>query len=371
MHRIVHIHSDFKFISEISKYKGEEFHNVLIILGEKNEKNLKYHQSAIFLIPNNDNLPVIINYCKNADLVVLNDLDSYKRKIVSILPKEITTAWRFFGYELYARRTKYVLSEKTKEIINQRHRINLLKNFINEIVNIRSKFLLSSAMKRIDFFFCMYYTEYKNLKSLWKRLPPYINILVYKEKIEKRIYRKENFYILGNNRSAYNNHLDIIDLILHNNSITKIKGKLFFNYGEVTRYSEAIKKVINNHPDYFELLEEFLTIEEFENIYKKASAFVLNSYRQMALSNIFTALKYGVKIYLNSRNDAYDWLRDNHFIIYTIEEFESDYIHTNLKLEETNALHNMELLNKLFERNNPQVFQRELKTLLNNRNPSH
>jgi dTDP-N-acetylfucosamine:lipid II N-acetylfucosaminyltransferase len=362
--KIAHIHSDFKFISETShSYSSKEFENIIIILDKKNALNEKYHNSAIFIEPKNGNLPLILKICNVADLVVLYDLTTFKCKITLALPTYIKIAWRFFGYELYSRKLETVLSDSTKLLLETlpRERQFILKSLIGKMFFHKDIFLLS--VKRIDYFFGMYEEEYKHLKSFWPSLPTFVSTLVLKGEVDYKFIEKKPYFIVGNNRSFYNNHSDIIQLIKRRKNANDYTAKFFFNYGNANTYSDAIRNSIKNCTG-IELCEDFLPVEEFEDIYRKASAFVMNGYRQMALGNIFTALKYGVKVYLNKRNDTLIWLRNNNFIICTIEDFEKDLENGNLQLLEKEALHNISCFNKLKIENSPKIFQMRLKTLI-------
>src|SRR5690606_40162359 len=68
----------------------------------------------------------------------------------------------------------------------------------------------------------------------------------------------------------------------------------------------------------------FLSIEKFREIYKTTAALVINSYRQHALGNIFTALLYGVKIYLNPKSSTYPWLKQLGFQVFDINQLITD-----------------------------------------------
>lgn len=93
-----------------------------------------------------------------------------------------------------------------------------------------------------------------------------------------------------------------------------------FNYGEESSYSEAVLKAASKI-NGIHIINEFLTIEEYSSIFKKAYAFVFNAYRQMAMGNIFIALQNNVKVYLSTQNTAYYWLLREGFKVFPIDDF--------------------------------------------------
>ena len=65
MKKVVHIHSDHKFIADSERYEGEFFLNELIILDSKNSSNTKFHNKALFFDPKSENLKEIIAIVNN------------------------------------------------------------------------------------------------------------------------------------------------------------------------------------------------------------------------------------------------------------------------------------------------------------------
>ena len=95
------------------------------------------------------------------------------------------------------------------------------------------------------------------------------------------------------------------------------------------------------------------------------SAAVFNAYRQMAMANIFTALQNGVKVYLNNKNITMQWLLNEGFIIYSIDDFAQDLENGNIVLTEDAAKQNSERLHKMVETYTFEDFQNKLVTLIN------
>jgi dTDP-N-acetylfucosamine:lipid II N-acetylfucosaminyltransferase len=169
---------------------------------------------------------------------------------------------------------------------------------------------------------------------------------------------------LGNNRSAYNNHLDLLDLIKDSNSKNKYKFLMFFNYGRNNYYADLVRNKANKIEE-IEVLEDFLEIEKFNQIYFEASALVINGYRQMAMGNIFTAIKNKTKIYLSTNNVIFNWLKEEGFSVFSIEEFVIDLDNNNIALKEFEILRNQNQLVTFTKKYNQEEFHNSLSLILN------
>ena len=282
----------------------------------------------------------IIRICNSADIVVLWDLNHVKCYIANRVDKNVKIFWRFFGLELYSKLPEYVFTKRTIEILNQNiflnSDFNLLKSLKHSISQIKdllfsSKDEFDLALNRINYFLGLSDYEYFDLKLKWPNLPEFVQIPYSKLSFNEEIGIKENVIIVGNNRSAYNNHLDILELIKCTDARTDFRFQLLFNYGQIDKYTSAVKHLALQIKEV-SVIEEFLSYQEFVAMYSKISAFVLNGHRQMAMANIFQALSNSVKLYLNEKNVIFSWLKKEGFLIFSIDDFRADIESKNLKL---------------------------------------
>lgn len=366
--KTVHLHSDFKFVSGTKRLEGEHFENTVIIITNKKDtyKGL-YKETAIFLTPRD--LKKCIKYCEDADLVVVYDLDLFKSRVILKLPKNIKIAWRFFGYELYGKREDLFLSEKTRSYFESApKRINKLKKIFYNIKYGREPLnIFYQAVNRIDYMMALCTEEYDFLLKLWEDLPEFIQLCFGFTKRESlklpetaiKIKNQKRLVVVGNNRLMFNNHLDVIDLIDKSAKKSQYEFAILFNYGVENSYSEAVRQITEGK-EYFHLIEDFMSLEEFGVFYQRISALVLNGYRQMAVGNIFSALKTGTKIYLNEKNVFIDWMRNEGFYVYTMEDFEEDLKNDNLFLDKEKAQKNLDLYVRLPEKYWIEDFQNEV-----------
>jgi len=370
----IHIHTYELFIDETNIFMGSYFDNLVIIFGQKKSTLNPNKDSAIYLNYCRRDLNKAIEICKMADLVVLYGLDFIKSAIANRIPKRIKIIWRFFGYELYGSNVN-IFSSLTLKLIKQDSLIkryqatihNKIKGFISFVkwwINFEEE--KTKCISRIDYFLAFSYEEYSELKKRYPLLPEFIKIPISskEENYDEREFFNKDIIILGNNRSAYNNHLDIIEIISKTPESKNQRFIIPFSYGVETSYSKAIRNALQNK-EHIDILEDFMPFKDYEILFKRAKAFVLNGYRQMALGNIFLCLVHGTKVYLNEKNITLTWLRNEGFYVFPISEFKNDLETNNLRLEIKQAIENNRLFNSLANKYPKESFQKKIYEQLN------
>lgn len=369
--KAIHIHTDHKFISNTNRFEGNYFENVIVIIGNVNDYEGPFKKSARLFDKSPKSVHKIIKLCAGADLVVLYDLDYMKCRIALGLPKKMPIAWRFFGHELYGRESQYYSTDLTKQakLLNKVQKKltmmnigNLIKARLNR--GLFSRINFSEVVKRIDFFLCLSQEEYDHLLTRWPDLPVFLRFPIspYHDTVNE-FFVKKKIIIIGNNRSYFNNHLDIIEVIEASEKRDQYQFVLLFNYGPETNYSNKVRNATSGK-QYYKIIDNFMPLSEFKGLYKNVSAVVFNGYRQMAMANIFTAFQKGVKVYLNKKNITMQWLLNEGFIIYSIDDFAQDLENGNIILTEDAAKHNSEQLHKMTETYTFENFQNKFLTLI-------
>lgn len=376
MYKIVHIHSDYKFLTESKLFDGNHFENKIIIQNKKRYDG-NYGDSALFLSDNLFSLIKVINICRTADIIVLYDLTINKSLLTTFLPKNIIIIWRFFGYELYGKRRELFLSERTKQIdISSRPpRKNKLKVIFGRIYNLMKyggdpDLIIDKAIRRIDYMLVLSAMEYGLLTNYWDYLPKFIQIpfeLFNPGKSNlfpsSRPKNRKPMIIVGNNRNPYNNHVDIIDIIERSIQKNNYNFILLFNYGNNSGYANHIRELINGK-EYYTSMDKFMSKNEYDHFFSGIDALVINSFRQMAMGNIFEALRKGVKVYLNEKNIYLQWLICEGFKVFTIDDFEKDIEINNFLLTDEIAKHNVVQINKLSQKYTIKEFQDKIYQIL-------
>ena len=377
--KAIHIHTDYKFVNNSYFFDGELFDNKTIIIQNDEPYGENFKHEPILLKNSIRDIKKAIRICKNSDLVVMYDLNAIKCRIALALPNNIKIAWRFFGYEIYGRKKELFISEKSIKYISKANsnKSNLVVHNLKKIYSY-IKFsgqvgeIFKKAIKRIDYMLVLSKEEYDYLQSIWLYLPPLLQIphrffddnldLPY-IKVEKEILKPK--IVIGNNRSSYNNHIDIIDLIEKAPNKYNYKFTLLFNYGKNTAYAQAVKAKTANKT-HFTLIEDFISPDKFDLFYQNINALVINGYREMAGANIFLAMQNGAKIYLNRKNIHLQWLLNEGFKIFTIQDFENDLNNNSITLDRELAEYNLNQLKIFSKKYTKNDFQRVLHNVLIN-----
>lgn len=363
MYKLLHIHSDSKFLYSIDKYAHELLDNTMLIIGAKDDTNAKYQDTAIFFERNAENVDRIVEYAKSFNLIIFEDLTAYNKKILMKIPVGIKIIWRFFGHELYNKRFDLILTDSSIAVGRDQYKIYTKKGGLkNYYLFLRKKYSfiynLYKYVKKIDYILLYSKEEYGFLRRHWFFLPKPIIAPLLSPPTSKR-HHKENFIIFGHSKNIINNHLDVLKIINNSKNPNPFKTKMFLSYGyENSYYKKLVEEVSNN--TNIEMILDFLPKDEFNNIYSEASALVINSHRQAALGNIFIAISNNCKLYLNNRNIIKKWLENEGLKVFSIEDFKRDYEVNNLKLSQEDAKHNISIVHKMNLENNLEVFQAKI-----------
>lgn len=356
--RVVHVHSDIKFIdNNTRRLEDDRFENTVVIIGDRGAYRGRYADSALHFESSPAAMRALARLCSSADLVVLYDLTFDKCVLANRLPRTVSVAWRFFGYELYRRIPGVVFSDATRAHLHAGGTgigPYLLKLKQVDRWHTTSGREFRRAMKRADSFWCLSDIEYEFLLRYWPALPQLVQLPFVgraradRTGVDALVRSKRNEVIVGNSRSAYNNHLDVLDIVARAGR-EDVAWLLFFSYGDDSGYAKAVRERAAEI-EGVSLIEDFLPLEAFSATYTRASALVMNSYRQMAMGNIVEALVKGVKIYLSSRNVIYDWLRREGVLVFPIEDLAEDVAADDIRLSADQMLHNIERHNDLMDR---------------------
>lgn len=374
--KTVHIHSDYKFVKGTNRFFGDNFENLIFVYKSGKTYIGPYKENIKFF--NWSDLDDVIEAIAQADLVVLYDLNSIKSRIALLIPDNVVIMWRFFGYELYKRKRKEFLSDKSEQIINKTKdsvlvEITKFARRIRGFIKFRGSKDVNfyKAIHRIDYMLVLCREEYDVLLEHWPELPEFIQLS--HSSIDDDItlsedefnHDKNNTVVIGNNRSSYNNHLDVMEMIDRSKNLSDYSFTLLFNYARDGEYANAVRKAAYGK-EHYRLIEDFIPKSEFIEFYKSITALVINGYRQMAFGNIYLALKNGVKIYLNSRNPLLSWLQGEGFLIYSMEEFERDLENKDLGMDFESARFNIKNLKKFAERYSKEAFQNKIREVVQN-----
>lgn len=345
MKKILFIHSDKKFLKFSSTTFENKHHNEFLITSLNNDFNLKGFKYKVTHIPSyHKNFRRAVKFINKFDYVIIYNLDNYKIALVNAANKNIKFIWRFFGTEMYSLNIKAVLSEKSLTYINQGQGISFREYVKNKIKKIFFNYSieLSKAALRIDYFAGLSVMEYDYLCHQHFELPNFVKLPIYDTvikttKIKKLQLDKRKSIIIGNSKNISNNHLDIYPIIRKHASYEFI---IPFNYGTDSQYSNQVETVFK---DKCVFIKDFMPYDDYINLIKSSSAYVINSFRQSAMGNIYLALLEGLKVYMNPKNIMFHELINDGFLIFDINNLNQDLKRDEVVLKKSEMKHNRSL----------------------------
>ncbi len=368
---VVHVHNYYAFIHATEIFEGDYFENITIII--QNDKPYKGPSDEKTHLVTATDIRKIVRLCKQADLVVLYALESIKSRLALMLPNRVKIAWRFFGFELYAklsdlvyskRSLKYRTNTKTKWL--KQFKQMLRGNYYRVRYGASGPTVFEQAINRTDLMLGLSDEEYQMLKQYWPNLPAFVKLpprrLEPKQaslSTNDESSTKKPTIVLGNNRSMYNNHLDIIDMIEGIENRADYQFVLLFSYGVNSRYADAVRAAVQGK-SCFTLIEEYMPRETFQRFYENIDALVINGYRQMAGANIIEALHNGAKVYLNEKNVYLKKLRNEGMIVFTMADLEKDLRNGTVRMNRDIAAKNIAALAKRAKEYPVEVFQERM-----------
>lgn len=357
--RILHIHSDWKFLTSLASYEDPKIENEVIFIGEKHEE-----RGDIECLPfTKKNISIIAKKVDNYDVIIFHSLRLEHSLICEKITSKVIVIWRFFGAELYSLLNKELLSPESQRYFNPQrvhHVLSVIKNSL--LYSASAETIFWKAVKRADYMSGLCMAEYDYLKKRFDKLPPFIQ-LPYRWIEPRQNLGPRNIILLGHSKDIYGNHLELIKKLASNPMMFDYNYVMFFSYGQYSKkYTTAVLNAVRGY-DNIKVFSKFLTREEYDTITGRASAIVINSYRQMGMGNVFHALRNGIKVYLSEKNVMYDWLVKEGFIVGTLEDFIYDISKNNVALNPEQVDHNVIAYKGLTERYSVEAFHQLLLSL--------
>jgi len=365
MTQILHISIDDKFI-ESANWQFEQIYpgsNKFYIIVRNPEYELQYvkiHSNFEILPENTHTLKRILNEINGYSLVVLHGLDDFRCRIVLRSGRNVKFLWSFWGYEVYNFHPyfkKNIYGSSTKRrfryLIKKSFKRRIADSYYDVVKKVKETYRFR-AIKRIEYFGFPFEEEFTLLTKLKILNSRYIRFTYYP--IEFIIKDHENAFIngqnilIGNSATKSNNHLEIFE-ILKKLPIKERKVIVPLSYGDSGYSNEILKLNLELLPENFEPLTKFYNLEEYNEIIKTCSVFIMNSYRQQGIGNIFAMLWMGARVYLDERNTTYQYLKRKNFSVFSIS---GDLTSTNKNV--------FEPLNRTEINTNREILKKELST---------
>ncbi|WP_179994282.1 TDP-N-acetylfucosamine:lipid II N-acetylfucosaminyltransferase [Acinetobacter sp. YH1901136] len=305
--------------------------NIVIKFG--GQKFKKFNGQCFYLNKKEELLYTIQNL--TYDLIVLHALNGIWFNIIENKPEHLKVVWIGWGYDYYDLFSQNILLEKTDQCVNAS---DMHQNLIRYIYAKTLKPLITNyrihkkrnVIRQIDYFAPVLEEEYGLFEKALpnQKIPEYIgfnygvleNDLV--KGFENRII-SGNDILLGNSSSATCNHIEALELL----SVIDLQNKTVIcplSYGDV-KYQKKICAIgKQNLQSNFKPLLDLLPIEEYISTVLSCGNVIMNHVRQQAVGNIVLMLYLGAKVFLRQENPVYQFLKQNNFIVYLIDDIKNN-----------------------------------------------
>ncbi len=326
---IVHLFGDEIFVNttiEILQKNNSKINKYIVLSNAKKLKHVSLTNNVLIL----NNSPYKIDFdliFKDCKLLVIHYLTPTKLYILKNKPSNIKVLWSIWGADAYDHFQNKDIFEPLTLAVYKQNKFEYLKSSIlykiYHFLKYRVKTIKSELhlLKEIDFISTVLPNEFEIIKKEFDLNAKYIdfNYPVNKFSDDDLSIDLGNSILLGNSATLSNNHFDAFKII------KSIKKKIIcpLSYGALG-YKAYRKKVIIQGNDLFkenfQALENFLSRKDYEKILTSCNTMIMYHIRQQALGNIFMALYFGLRVFLNKKSVTYKYMIDKGIIILILKK---------------------------------------------------
>lgn len=253
--------------------------------------------------------------------IFIHYLNNDAIKFINFLDNEVPIYWIFWGADGYRhpKLNRKIYLPETRKLLNKLNPKSFQDLIGNQIRNLILERKLNKVFKRINYCCTQVKGDYDLIKSVSPDFSFEHKFFAYRgvnsdktrnETGEKENNRKGYNILLGNSANPTNNHLDILKILLnYKENVESIICPLSYSGSE--KYVKMIVEYGNeNFGDKFRALENFLPLEEYNDIMNTIDIGIFYHSRQQAYSNTLLVLEKGNKILMNPTSTLYKMYRD-------------------------------------------------------------
>ncbi len=225
---------------------------------------------------------------------------------------------RYFGYPLFfseKKSMKYHIGYALRRVF-RRFEFNYIVNRCDAVISAYCDYSLicKYAGKHSSVPFHVYSIAYPMDKMLGR----YFN--------HPFVFSDSIHVIVGNSASRTNNHLYALEF-LKRLKRDDFNVQLILSYGDSDQqYRRTVKDYyLSAFHDRVSFVTDYMAMDEFNHMLLSATHFVYGNWRQEAVGNILTALYFGGKVFLSTKNPLLADLKMKGFFIYSLEEIDSSF----------------------------------------------
>lgn len=372
MPEIYHFCEDEKFINsgyaQFEELYPEQNHFYIYNLNESIPKHI--HLNSRFTII--DNLKKTIEELPEKSIIIFHSLPQNIIEHLKFLPKKAITVGLFFGFEVYndpflysenkalSPLTKLYFADKSLTFKKKlKEKIWPIYRIVKKDLYLTQRERKINALRRLDYFGTSFKEEHVMIQKLLGLKRPVFNFWYYPlEKIletDAPINLNKSKVMIGNSGFKTNNHLDVFKRL----SELKIKNKEIFSpvsYGD-QKYISAIREKALIPGNTFAFMEDFMSLQDYQNVLDDVQVAILNTRRQQAVGNIIALIYAGAKVFISERSTFFHYLKRNKIKVFS---YEKDLLshHFDTAFSPKEIEYNRTILTKIFS---SETLKKELK----------
>ncbi|MCF6130038.1 TDP-N-acetylfucosamine:lipid II N-acetylfucosaminyltransferase [Flavobacterium sp. AS60] len=248
------------------------------------------------------------------------------------------------GFELYDKQSSY--HKNTKSFIRNffdkligKFKIIKIENFISNRIN----YVVTDATKNDYEMLLKYYPRLKNIQ--WKEFFYYpIESILGSDLMQKKV--KGNNIQIGNSASVTNNH-EYAMRFLSKLNLDNRNIYVPLSYSGTKEYKESVKrKGLEYFGDNFKALDDFLPLEDYNQLMLSFDIAIYGNFRQEALGNILISLYLGAKVFLAESNPVYLWAEKLNLRLFKLESISQTDIDQPLDIQ--SQTHNRNIILEIY-----------------------
>ena len=334
MIKVLHITPDDKFFDGVFSCweKLDKLSNEALLIANNESQTLRYIKTLkeLQILSDEDEIRKKLTF-GDYQILFFHSLSSRLYKYFRYIPKDKIVIWWAWGFDLYYENLSpqpfipiNLYKPLTRVFVKANNNSSWLHTTLRFLVKkILVQHQVTSIIQRIDYFQPVTKIEYQLM-------------------LKVRGFRAKEFYfegslggevstnsrlvsgniLLGNSASITNNHLDVINTVLKNRKDNQ-QIILPLNYGGDADYVSWLKKYIGDI-DNINPLCDFLPAEKYFQLLDTCTYACFGVVRQQAMGNIRYALCHGIKVFLYRDSVPYRSLKEMGFVIYAIEDIDSN-----------------------------------------------
>lgn len=338
--------------------------NNVFLIGTLQSEKLKYTKAqhpSIKVANYDSSIYIDALESKPFDAVFVHYLDRQKAKVLEGIDKKVKKVWLVWGADFYDHEVYKgnLYQPTTKKIVKRNERVtkgNIIKRTIRQLYYSLLKRNAGQVFPTQDYLstvegFSYYATVIPTESALLKQLPNFsAKQVFFKYAAIETIVNKEMYVsrgplnvLVGNSNSSTSNHADAFEIIERLDNINEVIVPLSYG-GDMLYKQEVIKYGNQLFGKKFKALNDFMTIDQYNEVLKTCQIAIFNHERQQAVGNIIAMVYMGTKVFLSENSPVYSYLKAIGVKVFSIQtELNNDNIHA---LSDLDVRVNRELLYK-------------------------